>query len=330
MNFLLEEITKNKEKYDYILSKIKEYKKICVFRHIVPDYDALGTQFGLSTFLKDNFKDKEIYEMGDNSPSFTNTLFPPTSKLKDDFFNEKFLSIIVDVSDKKRIADPRFNRTKDVIVIDHHPKSDNVSSYEIIETDKAAASEIVTSMLLYFETQGYILSNKASEYLFIGLVGDSGRFLYNSTTPGTFEIAAELENKGLNLTKIYEKMYRKDIKDLNFVKFVLDNYKISKYGVCYYVLTNMDLINLGLTSDQGKELVNFFSNYDGINIWCSITEDVTEPCFRISLRSRNLVVSEVAKKFEGGGHDQAAGCQIKDLTELPKLIDALDDVVKKG
>ena len=102
----------------------------------------------------------------------------------------------------------------------------------------------------------------------------------------------------------------------------LDYTNIALHGVCYYTLTDQQEKDLDITCDEGKINVNFFANYEGINIWCSISEDVTEPCFRVSLRSRNYRVDNVAKKFQGGGH----GYKLKDVTdfanryELKKLL----------
>jgi len=331
MNFIKEEFKKNKKFYNEILKKIKKYKRIIIFRHIMPDFDALGCQFGLETWLKENFKDKEIRTAGDNHVVFSGNLFPEVNKLSDNYIScEPFLAIICDVGDKKRIADPRFEKADYIFKIDHHPCEEVVYNDCLVQTEKSSCSEIVAAMLLYFKKKGYTLSKKAAHYLYIGMVGDNGRFLFGSTSPFTLEIGAELLNKGFNLTKLYEDMYTKDMKSLDFIKFVISNFKITKHGVCYYVLTQKDLTNLGITCDQGKEYVNFFSNYKGINIWISVTEDITEPCFRVSLRSRNYRVNQVAKEFKGGGHNQAAGAQIKDLTELPKLLKRLDEVVIKG
>lgn len=236
------------------------------------------------------------------------------------------MAIIVDVGDKKRIADPRFMKASYKFKLDHHPATDNLFDDEITDIDKAAAAELVVSMLLSFKNK-YTFDQLMANYFYIGLVGDSGRFQYSSTTPLSFEVAKELLETGINITKIYELMYQKKIEDLEVIKFILNNYKVSEHGVCYYVLTQEDLTRLGLACEQGKENVNFFSSYKGINIWCSITEDITEPCFRISIRSRNYVINGVANQFKGGGHAQAAGAQIKDLSELPKFIEALDQVV---
>lgn len=329
MNYLKENIKKNKTIYDKILKQIKKYDTIVIFRHIMPDFDALGCQFGLYEWLKINFPNKNIKTTGDNHVAFSGKIFPFVDKLSDDDLNSNFLAIICDVGDKKRIADPRFEKADCVIKIDHHPSNENLATIEIKETDKSSCSEMVANMLIYFKTKKFELNKDASKYLYIGMVGDNGRFLYNSTSAFTFNIAAELEQTGINLTKIYESMYTKDLKALEIIKFVLTNYKLTSKGVCYYVLEQKDLERLGITCDQGKENVNFFSNYDGVNIWMSITEDVTEPCFRISLRSRNYCVDKVANIFQGGGHKQASGCQIKDLTELPKLIKALEETIEK-
>ncbi len=315
-----------KEEYKEIFNCIKKYKKIAIFRHIVPDFDALGTQFGLATFIKDNFHDKDVVILGDNHSTFTNRLFPETDKINDSWFDDDFLAIIVDVGDKKRIADPRFEKAKCKIKFDHHPETEKIFDIAITNTSMAAASELVCNFIFSLPSK-YVLTKLAASYFYIALVGDSGRFQYGSTSTHTFEIAQKLLEKGINITDIYGKMYLKKVSDLEIMQYILNNYKVSPHGVAYYVLTNDDLIKLNMTSDRGKENVNLFSNIEGINIWCSITEDITEPCFRISIRSRDYTVNGVASMFKGGGHAQASGAQIKDLTELDSFIAALDNLV---
>lgn len=329
-NYIVEEGKKFSQEYNKIEELIKRFDRIAVFRHIRPDFDALGTQFGLATWLKDNYPNKEIKVFGDNHVVFTpRGLFPETDKENDEWFNKEFLAIIVDVGDVKRIADPRFQKATLKVKVDHHPETDKVFDVSVVDTEKAAASELVLNMLLNFKGD-YKLTKEAASYFYIALAGDSGRFQFSSTTPHTFQIATLLLSTGINITSIYEKMYEKNVQDLEVTKFILNTYKVSEHGVAYYILNEADLERLGLTCERGKENVNMFSNIKGINIWCSITEDVTEPCYRISIRSRNYVINGVASEFKGGGHAQASGCQIKDLTELPLFIKALDDLVIKG
>ncbi len=315
--------------YKEILEKIKKYNKIAIFRHIKPDFDALGTQFGLATWIKDNFKDKDVKCLGDNHVTFTPSgLFPETDKLNESWYNDDFLAIIVDVGDFKRIADPHFQRAKETIKLDHHPATDSGYTISVVREDFAAASELVVNMLINFG-ESYEFSSLSAHYFYIALAGDSGRFLYDSTTTHTFEIASFLLSRKINILNIYEKMYEKDLSDLDVQKFILNNYKISKKGTAYYVLTQKDLDELHLASEQGKDHVNLFSSFKGVNIWCSITEDITEPCFRISLRSRYYDVGTLATKFKGGGHRLASGAQIEDLSKLDEFIEACDKLIEE-
>ena len=193
IDYIKLENDKFKKEFGLVLRQIKRYKKIAVFRHIMPDFDALGTQFGLATWIKENFPDKDVKILGDNHVTFTpRGLFPETDKVSDAWFDD-FLAIIVDVGDKKRIADPRFEKAKYIIKIDHHPETDKLFDLSIVDTSKAAASEIVANMLISFKD--YSLSALSAKYLYIALVGDSGRFMYSSTTPHTFEIASTLVSK---------------------------------------------------------------------------------------------------------------------------------------
>ena len=325
---ILEVGKKFKSEFKEVEKLIREYDRIAIFRHIMPDYDALGTQLGLYHFIKDNFPEKEVKVFGDNHVTFTPRLFQEMDKENDGWFSKKFLTIIVDVGNVSRIADPRFQKGDKIIVIDHHPKAEDFADIHIVDTSKAAASELVVSMILNFKHE-YVVSEQSAKNFYIAMVGDSGRFQYSSTSAHTFKIASFLIDRGINLNEIYGAMYLKNIDDLQVTAYILNHYKISKKGVAYYVLDDKIQRELKITTERGKENVNLFSNIQGINIWCSITEDTDpkEPCWRISIRSRDYVINGVAAEFGGGGHKQASGAKIATLDELPKFIAALDALI---
>lgn len=308
---------------------IRQYDKIAIFRHVMPDFDALGTQMGLYHFIKDNFPNKDVKVFGDNHVTFTPRLFPEMDRISDSWFDTPFLAIIVDVSNKSRIADPRFEKASYIVKVDHHPNVESFANINIVDTSMAAASELLVSLLLNFKHK-YVLSEKSASNFYVGIAGDSGRFQYSSTSAHTFEVASVLINKQIKLNEIYAKMYVKQIDDLAVTAYILNNYKISPKGVAYYVLDSKTQRDLKITTERGKENVNLFSNIVGINIWCSITQDddPKEPCWRISIRSRDYVINGVATEFGGGGHAQASGAKIATLDELPKFIEALDALIK--
>jgi len=318
-----EEAATFKREHNRIIKNIIKFDRIAIFRHIMPDFDAMGTQMGLYTWIKDNFPNKEVHFLGDNHVTFTPRLFPETERLNDEWFKTPFLAIIIDTANTSRIADPRWKRAKYKIKIDHHPEVEDFGKTSIVNIAMAAASEVVVNMILSVKGE-YRLSKEAAAYFYIALAGDSGRFQYNSTTPHTFAIAKELLKTGFVLSDIYRRMYFKKIDDLRVTAYILNNFHVSEHGIAYYVLSDEIQRQLNITSERGKENVNIFSNIDGVNAWCSITEDIKDSCYRISIRSKEKAINQVAAKYEGGGHAQASGAKISSLDVLPRFIADLD------
>lgn len=311
------------KEYRRILAAIKRYDRIAIFRHIMPDFDALGTQLGLATWIKDNFPNKEVKVFGDNHVTFTPRLYPPMDEVSQDWFKEPFLGIIVDVGNTSRIADPRFKKAKFKIKIDHHPDVEHYGKVSIVDTTAAAASEIVVDMLLNFKGN-YFISKEAAFYFHSAIVGDSGSFKYSSVSEHTFAIAGELAKTGIDISEVYQKMFLKQINDLKVTAYILNHFEISPKGVAYYILDAELQKELKITTERGKENVNLFANIEGINAWCSITEDLKDHCWRVSIRSKAVPINGVAAMFEGGGHAQASGAKLNSLADLDRFIGELD------
>ena len=324
---LVDFLKPNKKDVTRILSAIKRYDRIAIFRHSKPDFDALGSQMGLAIWLKDNFPNKEIRVLGDNHVTFTPRLYPEMDNLSEEWFKQPFLAIILDTANTSRIADPRWKKAKFKIKIDHHPEVEKYGKIQVVRTDACAAAEILTDILLSFKGN-YVLSKEAASYLYSGLAGDSGRFQYSSTSEASFITASYLLAAGIELSDVYQRMYQKKIEDLQVTAYILNHFSISEHGVAYYVLDANIQKELNITTERGKENVNLFSNIEGINVWCSITEDPKDHCWRISIRSKATPINEVAAKWEGGGHAQASGAKIDRLEQLDAFIDDLDRLFK--
>ena len=305
--------------------KVEEFDRIVVYRHNKPDYDALGTQLGLVEFLKDNYPKKEIHYVGDDHVSLTGRCFRKMEVLPQEWFNEPFLAIFVDTSkfDRVGLADEfeSFKKATYQIKIDHHPNVDPYGDLQIVDTSMAAAGELVADMLLFSEKK---ISKKSANELYKAIVGDSGRFLYDSVVPSTFETAKLLLDKGINLSKVYAEMYNQKLSDLEITAYVMKNYRVTPHGVAYYVLDDAALQKFHLPPERGKDNVNVFAHFDGIHAWCSITEDKKKGEWRVSIRSAKDSIEEVAMRHNGGGHAQASGCKIKSFDEVKDLLEDLD------
>lgn len=316
--------------FKYLEEKIKEYDRIVVYRHTSPDFDALGSQMGLATWIKDNFPKKEVIYVGENHPTFMPELFPYAMEVDESWFLKPHLAITTDISNLPRLSGKEFLRyAKEVIKLDHHPlpekEEERFGDYLIVYPDRPAAAELVALFALS-RSKKFKLTKLAARYMYTGIVGDTNRFMYQDTDGATLRIAADLLDVGIDKTYIYDEMYKTDLRRMNILKFCLNNFKVTDKGTCYYVLTKEDQEKLNMTSDEGNLHINTFRNLAGVRVVASITWNEKNQEYRVSLRSAHMVVAPVANMFNGGGHDFAAGCKLKTLDDLPKLIQALDDL----
>ena len=113
--------------------------------------------------------------------------------------------IVTDTADTPRISDSRFNQGKMLIKIDHHPNDDAYGDLVWVDNQASSASELIYDLIA--ASDGVLtLSDKAARLLYAGIVGDTGRFLFNNTTPHTLQVAAELIKKDFDPTAINNRM----------------------------------------------------------------------------------------------------------------------------
>lgn len=312
--------------YKQVLKAIKKYDTIVVIRHDVPDFDASGSQFGLVTWIKDNFPSKKVYAVGKPHKFFSPSLYPVTDSF--DAENEKFLLIVVDCANQPRIDGKELIEKADhVIKIDHHPLCDHYGDVVIVDEHAAAAAELIADMLISFKKT---ISKECAYYLYSAIVGDSGRFQYSDTNPRTFKVVAKLFESKFNFQDVYDKMYLKSIDDIKIINFIYDNYKLSPKGVAYYSVSIEDLHKLGIEREKVKAFVNLFAGYEEIKVWVQFSEDETatdEYKWRVSIRSRGIKINDVAALHNGGGHDNAAGAKTVDALENEQIIKELDELL---
>ncbi len=315
-----------KKLYKQVLKQIKKYDTIVVLRHEVPDFDASGSQFGLVTWIKENFPNKKVYALGKPHKFFSPSLYPVTDSVEN--LPEKYLLIIVDVANRPRVDGKEYIENADYIIkIDHHPLCDEFGNISIIDEHAAAAAELVAEMLISFKKT---ISEKCAYYLYSAIVGDSGRFQYSDTNPRTFTVVGELFKTGFNFQDVYDKMYLKSVEDIKIINYIYSIYKLSPKGVAYYMISIDQLNELGIEREKAKAYVNLFSGYEEIKVWVQFTEDVTatdEFKWRVSIRSRGVKINDVASKHNGGGHDNASGAKCVDEQEMLKLIEELDELL---
>lgn len=308
--------------YNDIISKIKEFDSIVIARHVGVDPDALCSQLALRDSIKLTYPDKKVLAVGTGSAKFTHIGKLDRLEKIDDA-----LLIILDTPDKKRVDSVFVQDYKYSIKIDHHPLVESYCDYEFVQDDKSSVCEILMEMILNTELK---CSSGISELLYMGLVSDSNRFLFNSCTASTFGLVNEyLKQYPFDLSRAYEKIYLRPLAEVRLEGFIKSNMIVTENALGYIVITDEIINQFGVDSASAGNMVNNFNFIKEVLVWATITEDVKNSQYRISIRSRGPEINKVAENHNGGGHKFASGVRTKTLDDALLIMKDLDLEVSK-
>lgn len=307
--------------YKRIYKKIKEYNKIVIARHISPDPDALGSTLALKDMILNKFPNKEVYVVGASVSRFK--YLGKLDKLPDD--TSDALLIVTDTPDLARIDKANPKDFKYSIKIDHHPFIEKMCDIELIDEDASSASQLITELAINTPLK---LTKEAKEKLFLGIVGDTNRFMHFYSTSKTFEVVAYLlKDKDIDITELYEKMYLKPLKDKQIEGYILNNLNVTENGVGYLLIDDKILKKYGVDKTTARNSVNEYNFINELLVWAIFTKE-TDNELKGSIRSRGPVINNIAENYNGGGHIYASGVKPKQ-EDLNNLINDLDQVCKK-
>ena len=307
-----------------IIKKIEEFDTIIIHRHVIPDGDAYGSSFGLAELIRTSFPEKKVYVVGEELDylKYVGT----TDKIEDSVY-EGSLVIITDTSNAARISDVRWKLGAFKIKIDHHPFSDEYADIEWIDTSYTSTCEMITSLLIENNLE---INDNGARCLFNGIVSDTGRFLFRGVSEQTFRYASELLKYNFDMVELYSKMYTQSKELARFKGYAVCNFEETAHGVGYLKLTDELLQSLNVNELAASANVNTLANIEGIKIWAFFVENAEGNDIRVNLRSSGAAVNEIAKKYGGGGHVQAAGARVMDWETVDAMIADLDELAQNN
>jgi phosphoesterase RecJ-like protein len=304
-----------------ILEAIKKYETIILHRHIRPDPDAYGSQGGLAEIIKTSFPDKKVYTVGKEETSLH---FLRRLDTIEDSVYKNALVIVCDTANQDRVCDKRYTTGDMLIKIDHHPNDDAYGDVFWVDTTASSTSEMIYEFYLFGKEQGLKINDEAARLLYAGIVGDTGRFLFPSTTEKTFSYAGDLINYPFSRTDIYNQLYELEPNIIKLSGYVLQNFVMLDSGVAYMVLKKDILEQFGASASQASMLVGNLGNIKGIKVWVFFIEE-EEKEIRVRFRSKGPIINVIAKKYNGGGHPLASGASITNWDTVPLIINDLEN-----
>ncbi len=304
--------------FEAIYDLISAHSRIILHRHKNPDGDALGCQLGLKHILKDTFPDKEIYAVGDMTDRYAFMADGPMDVLDDALYADA-LAIVLDTSAKSLICDDRYTVAHASARLDHHIFVETICDEEVTDTSFESCCGLVTAMAIEC---GLTVSPVAAKLLYTGMITDSGRFRYDSTSAQTHRMAAFLMERGFDTADIYRNLYSDDLAFIQLrARFTL---KIQTTGhrVAYIYTDRAEAdgyLATGVTAFTiSRGMVNVMGEVKGIDTWVNFTE--TADGVLCEIRSSRYNINPIAVKYGGGGHQKASGATLRDRDEAMSLL----------
>ena len=311
--------------FEQIFAAVKGFDRIIIHRHKNPDGDAMGSQIGLKHILLENFPEKEVYMVGDRAGRYGFMEDSQMDEIPDTLYSGA-LAVILDTSAKHLISDERYQLADRTVRIDHHIFCETIGDIEVTDTSYESCCGLITQFAVEC---GLKLNPLAAQSLYTGMVTDSGRFRYDSTSANTFRLASVLMEQPIDTGTIYGNLYSDDLAYVqNKARFVLKIQNTEKKVAYIYTdLEEVKSLNMD-TFSISRGMVGTMADIKGIDIWVNFTE--TEAGVLCELRSNKYNINPIAVKYGGGGHAKASGATVKDRQTAMAMLRDLETLTEEN
>lgn len=296
---------------DNIKEEILNSKNIVILTHEVPDGDAIGSSLAMYIGLKQLGKEVDIV-----IPKYSKTFsfLPCVNEIKLEGRMENYdLAMALDCGDIKRLNgfSKYFEYANCKISIDHHEANTMFADYNFINPLAPACCQILITVLKALNIE---ITKDIGTCLLTGIITDTGGFKYQGVKAETFEFAAELLSKGVNVSDIYRKVLQTVPKEkFELRKIAMNRIELLEGGkIAFTYITKKDEDET--KSEDHDGIVEIGRDIEGVEVSIFLRETDSN-CYKLSLRSNDYVnVSDICVLFGGGGHMRAAGGIITGLS----------------
>jgi bifunctional oligoribonuclease and PAP phosphatase NrnA len=296
-----------------VVEEIRAADRFLLTTHEGPDGDALGSLLALHQILTQLGKDSVMFLAAKEFPLPVEYRFLPLEEV----FHEPPVDVVdrllvfLDCGNIDRMPVGFLHRGESRILnIDHHHDNTGFGTLNLVDTDASCTAEILFELA---KLLGVELTPEIAGALYVALVTDTGRFMYENTSPTTHRVAAELIEAGVDVHDTYRRLYeRVPIEKLRLVARAIE--RIERFADCNLAVTYIsadDYADTGASEVLTEGIIDHVRALDGTEVAAMIRDktDGGRAARKVSLRSTvgRVDVSAIARKRGGGGHRRAAG-----------------------
>jgi phosphoesterase RecJ-like protein len=317
---------------DRMVAELRSHDRFLLTAHEGPDGDALGSLLGMHQLLQKLGKDSVMFLAAKEFPLPIEYHFLPLEEV----FHEPPADmadrtiVFLDCGNIDRMpVDFLAEGGNRKLNIDHHHDNTRFGDVDLVMPEASCTAEIVFDIAHLMEVP---IDAEMAMPLYVGLITDTGKFMYENTNAHTHRVAAELIEAGVDVDDTYRRLYEHvPIEKLQLVARALDSVErhCGNRLVTSYI-TAADYAATGSGEEMTEGVIDHLRSIDGTKVAAVIRDlgNRGRAARKVSLRSSegDVDVSAIARKQGGGGHKRAAGFSTDD--DLPALVDFLCGEVK--
>lgn len=298
-----------------VCANIKKYNNFLITVHTSPEGDALGSELGFYNLVKKLGKSGTIINEDKLPYGYDflpgNKLIRPLNKRSKNVDFDCF--VVLDCADLKRTGDVyKLNKDKQpVLNIDHHISNRNFGGINWVDPKASSCSEMVYKI---YKKLRLPMDKDTAVALYTGIMTDTGSFRYSNTSSHTFKVASELLKFGIDAAQVYRAAYENiPPADVKLLLKLLPKIEFHCQGKVVAFQIRKELFKDGKPCvDLADLALSFGRAIKGVEVVVLFKENLGEnKQVRVNLRSQGKVdVNAIASSFDGGGHQNAAGCTL--------------------
>lgn len=307
---------------------LARHQSFVLISHVRPDGDAIGSQIALGAALIAAGKSVHLINE-DGLPE--NLAFLEGSELIQTPPAEPLdieVAIALDTATKPRLGEHALHaasRAKLWINIDHHVSNPRYGDLNLIDSTSPATGQILYDLIT---TLGLPMPTASRDAIYVAVSTDTGSFQYPATTARTYDMAADLIRRGLDVGTLNSRTYDEHpYRRLELMRALLNTLERSPDGrVAHWELRDEVRTTLALRPEDSEGLIDIIRAIRGVQV-AVFFEELPDGKIRVSMRSkdRRVDVCQIALAFGGGGHALAAGIRMSGPLEAAKtrVLDAV-------
>ena len=312
----------------------RDASSVAVLSHYRPDGDAIGSTLAVGLSLA--ALGKQVTFLNEDPLPSSLAFLPGAHLLRqpDEAPIAVDLAIALDCATEERLGArcrAALAGTPAWLNIDHHRSNEGYGTWHWIDAAAPATGEIVHQILT---SAGFPLDADIAANLYVAISTDTGSFQYQGTTARTYEIAADLVRRGIDVATLNRDTYQNyPRRRIELLRGLFQTMDITHAGrVASWALTRDLLTSSGALPDDSEGLIDHLRSIEGVIVAAAFEElPGPEGKIRLSLRSKDprVDVGRVCAVFGGGGHPMAAGARLAGplAAARQRVFQALDEAL---